>query len=94
MEKKSVYRFDRGPIYRPTRQEFQLNSLCCPKCKEQLFKPRVRLIKKVYVCKSCGWVIEIDKILSSQEAIAEHKKNRIIDNVISEVQVEPQVNSL
>ena len=71
--KKAIYRFDKGNIHRPNKVEISTGMFVCPKCKSKLTIAPNRLINKIYVCPSCGFKIDYDKVLLTPEAIEEYQ---------------------
>ena len=87
MEKKAIYYFDKGRIYRPSKRELLLNKFICPVCKKPLFLTKRKIKVKVYFCQSCNFMIEHENILHNNQLITEYLsklKNKVINNVLIE----------
>lgn len=84
MKKNSIYYYDKPAIYRPTKNELHSGFFYCPNCNGLLSKPRVRIIKRIFICPSCGFKIEHEKVLIDQRTIDDYKKRKqqIVDDVI------------
>jgi transcription elongation factor Elf1 len=96
MKKQSLYYFDKGRIYRPTRQELESKTFICPVCKTPLYKTKQKLIVKIHLCKSCGFMIEHDNVLHTRQQIDEYLtklKDVLVDQIMEEVTPQQQITA-
>lgn len=70
--KEALYYFDKGRIYRPTRQELDGQTYFCPRCRRPLIKTRFQMATPIFFCKKCKFMIEQSNILDSEERIRKH----------------------
>jgi len=77
--KKSIYHYDKGRIFRPNQKELNESTYYCPKCKSPLERSRNRSVRMLH-CRECGFMIEKDNLLDNKKKIDEYvQKKKDID---------------